>query len=295
VKDSLGSADDRAAAPADTKRGDGGAGLRGHLKALHEEAAGFTEACASACVDRHGRNSYAWISEAVTPPPGGSVLDLACGSGVLLELCRARYEASVALTGLDVSAAELRLAHERLTDAEITLHEGVAQSLDFAADDSFDAVLCHWALTLMDPLEPVLAEIARVLRPGGVFSAIVDGPGEAAPGYVQVADLIADHVRRASPERAELGDPRARDGAALAGLARDSFPGADVAIETEVFSIEGEPASLARLAADFFYSAYTLAPPERALMLADLTAQFARMERPRYEMPVNRLRVALPR
>ncbi|MEQ8433662.1 MAG: class I SAM-dependent methyltransferase [Oceanicaulis sp.] len=271
--------------------GDGGALLRAHLNAVHEKAAGFTEACAANCRNASGLNSYEWLSQAAEPPRGGHVLDLACGSGVLLEECRARYGADIALSGVDMSPDELILARGRLIDADTTLHEGLAQSLGFAGDAAFDAVLCHWALTLMDPLEPALAEIARALKPGGVFAAIVDGPGEAARGYGEVCTLIDSHVRAARPDYAELGDPRARDGAALADLVRTVFPGASITVETDVFAMEDPPERLAAETAGFFYSSFVLNEDERRAMLDDLATFFATTGAGRYEMPVNRLRV----
>lgn len=271
--------------------GDGGARLRAHLNAVHERAAGFTEACAANCRNASGLNSYEWLSQAVKPPRGGHVLDLACGSGVLLEECRARYGADIALSGVDMSPDELVLARGRLTDANVSLHEGLAQSLDFAGDAAFDAVLCHWALTLMDPLEPALTEIARVLKSGGVFAAIVDGPSEAARGYGEICALIDSHVRAARPDYSELGDPRARDGAALADLVRTVFPGASVTVETDVFAMEDPPARLAAETAGFFYSSFVLTEAERCVMLDDLASFFALTGAGRYEMPVNRLRV----
>jgi SAM-dependent methyltransferase len=270
---------------------DRGARLRAHLNAVHEQAAGFTEACAANCRNTSGLNSYQWLSQAVKPPRGGHVLDLACGSGVLLEECRARYGADIALSGVDMSPDELILARERLADADVTLHEGLAQSLGFAGDAVFDAVLCHWALTLMDPLEPVLAEIARVLKPGGVFAAIVDGPSEAAQGYGEICTLIDSHVHAVRPDYAELGDPRARDGAALAKLVRDVIPGARVTVEADVFALEDTPERLAAETAGFFYSSFVLSVDERRAMLDELAAFFASRGTGRYEMPVNRLRV----
>jgi SAM-dependent methyltransferase len=278
-------------ADADTKAG---AALRAHLQSVHDAEAGFTERCAWACRNAEGLNSYGWLCEAARPPAGGAVLDIACGSGVMLELCRATYGPGVALSGVDMSPAELALAEARLTKAGVSLHEGLAQTLDFAGDDSLDAALCHWALTLMDPLEPVLCEVARVLRPGGVFAAVVDGPAARAAGYGEICALIDSHVRKAAPDYAELGDPRARDGEALAELARTAFPGAEVRVDSEVFALEDSPARLAEQTAGFFYSAFMVRGAARTAMMEALTAFFASQATPRYEMPVNRLVVVTP-
>ncbi len=47
-------------------------------------------------------------------------------------------------------------------------------------DASADAVLCHMALMLMLPIEPVIGEIHRVLAPGGIFAAVSGTPKRRA-------------------------------------------------------------------------------------------------------------------
>jgi len=263
------------------------AALRAHLAAVHRAAPGFTEPCAARCVDAAGRSSYDWLAELAT---GGAALDLACGSGVLLERLH-RRDPGLRLTGVDMSADELALARARLPDGAATLTEGLAQAMPAVPDASQDAVLCHWALTLMDPLPPVLAEVARVLRAGGVFAALVDGPPGIAPGYAEVSDLIYDRARAATPRlgEAELGDVRARDAAALAALAATAFPGARITVEHAVVAVSDAPRVLADLASGFFYAAFLLPDDDRAAMLAALTARFAAMAEPRFSMPVSRL------
>ncbi|MEM9168150.1 MAG: class I SAM-dependent methyltransferase [Pseudomonadota bacterium] len=272
--------------------------VRDHVLEVHRRHPGFTEGCATKCRDAAGRTSYDWLCDAAAPAPGDAVLDLACGSGHLLALCRERYGPNVDLIGVDMSAAELALAKKRLSGAGVALHEGLAQNLDVVADGAVDAVLCHWALTLMDPVEPALDEIARILSSDGVFAAIVDGDRLAAPGYAAVDDLIFDHVRAELPGYGEkdLGDPRTRRPDALRALATAHFPEADVSVETGVFALEGPPAALAQEAAGFFYAAFVLPPAPRARMLADLTAQFAADMarrstggRARFSMPAARL------
>ena len=63
-----------------------GNALVDHLKTIHQENTGFTEACASSCRDKAGRNSYEWRAEIVPNNKGLRVLDLACGSGTLLKI-----------------------------------------------------------------------------------------------------------------------------------------------------------------------------------------------------------------
>ncbi len=272
--------------------------LRAHLRAIHHDHAGFTESCAMRCRDAEGRTSYAWLAEAVEPDRHRVLLDLACGSGPLLQLCHATFPAGMRLIGVDMSPDELALARARLPEGRAQLTEAQAQRLDALGDGSVDVALCHWALTLMDPVAPVLEEVARVLAPGGRFAALVDGPAEAAPGYAAVHDLIYAHVQADLPAygTVDLGDPRVRSSADLVELARAAFSSASVRVETGVVAMSGPAETLAQEAAGFFYAAFVLAPAARLRMFADLARLLSDMAvagPPTFAMPINRLVVDL--
>ena len=132
-----------------------GNALVDHLKTIHQENTGFTEACASSCRDEAGRNSYEWLSEVVPDNSSLTVLDLACGSGPLLKILFDRNK-NLNLKGIDMCPEELVLAKTRLKNSRVDLIESKAQNLTAINDNSIDIVLCHWALTLMDPIVPVL-------------------------------------------------------------------------------------------------------------------------------------------
>ncbi|MFT7571497.1 MAG: SAM-dependent methyltransferase [Paracoccaceae bacterium] len=270
------------------------ADLQDHLAAVHDNNAGFTETCAWNCRDAAGKNSYQLLADIVDPERHSSVLDLACGSGVLLDLCHQRFGTELALSGMDMSDAELRLANERLADTDIKLHQGMAQDLNFIADASVDVILCHWALTLMDPVAPVLATIKRVLRENGVFAAIIDGDTETAPGYREVHDIIYACARREYPDYGaiELGDPRVRTAAALQELAANTFVGADIDITPAVLSLDAAPDILAREAAGFFYASFVLSAAGHRQMLIELERHFEAYLQDGascFTLPVNRL------
>ncbi|GAA1611188.1 class I SAM-dependent methyltransferase [Catellatospora bangladeshensis] len=93
--------------------------------------------------------------------PVGTALDAACGTG--------RHGAYLAelghrVIGVDQSAEMLALAAVRLPDADLIQADLAAIPLP---DDSVDTVVCGLALAHVPDLGPVLAEFARVLRPGG--------------------------------------------------------------------------------------------------------------------------------
>ena len=101
-----------------------------------------------------------WLAERAD----GRVLEVAIGTGRNLPY----YPAGVALTGLELSPAMLAIARQRATGLGLTadLREGDAQDMPFA-DNSFDTVVCALSLcTIPDPTAAI-AQMRRVLRPGG--------------------------------------------------------------------------------------------------------------------------------
>ena len=276
-----------------------GNALVDHLRTIHQENTGFTEACASTCRDEAGRNSYEWLSEVVPDNVSLSVLDLACGSGPLLKILFDRNK-NLNLKGIDMCPEELVLAKTRLKNSGVNLIESKAQNLTAINDNSIDIVLCHWALTLMDPIVPVLDEIKRVLTSEGQFAALVDGPMNAASGYAEVHDLIYSYVQEEIPSYGEidLGDPRIRGSESLSNLVHKVFPEANVTIETNVVSMEGPVTKVAEIAAGFFYAAFILKPEKRKLMIKNLSNMLAiskvsadNERQGRFSMPISRLLV----
>ncbi len=142
------------------------------LRRFHHQPGRTVEAFAQ-WRNGEGISSYELLArEAEGLGPETHILDLACGDGYLLELLRRRGFRN--LSGVDSSARELAAARRRLGPACELRHEP-AQSLSLSSD-SVGLVVCHLALMLFEPLEPVLAELARVLEPGGRFLAVINRP-----------------------------------------------------------------------------------------------------------------------
>ena len=103
-------------------------------------------------------------------PPGGRAIEIGAGSGRLL--IRIGLERPYQLVALDYATYAARAVRENLSRAgrEGSVVFGDARTLPFA-DASYDVVLSGGLLEhFRDPL-PVLREMARVLRPGGLFYA----------------------------------------------------------------------------------------------------------------------------
>jgi len=97
--------------------------------------------------------------------PGMRIADLGCGSGVFTDLLHKRgYEC----TGVDLSPKLIRSARE--TYPNIDFREGDIEHLAFE-NDSFDGVLLAGAMHHLPDWTRCIAEVKRILRPGGRFVA----------------------------------------------------------------------------------------------------------------------------
>ena len=106
-------------------------------------------------------------------PRGAQVLEIGCGRGVALPVLDDRLE-PVELIGLDIDGALLAEARVRVrnTCTYATLVEGDVRDLPFEVG-RFDLVIdfgtCYHVSDTMDGRREALGEVARVLRPGGLF------------------------------------------------------------------------------------------------------------------------------
>jgi len=152
----------------------------------HDANPGITEEVLADARDDEGRSPYEWLVEAV-PSGGRTVIDLACGNGPLAGMLKAAR-----VVGVDRSAGELALAREQGASAHLVRAE--ASALPLAAGGA-DAVVVSMALMLLRPLGAALAEVRRVLRPGGTLVATLPvratTPGPAnAPAFAEILGAL---------------------------------------------------------------------------------------------------------
>jgi demethylmenaquinone methyltransferase/2-methoxy-6-polyprenyl-1,4-benzoquinol methylase len=111
--------------------------------------------------------------EQVRPVPGSWVLDVASGTGLVARELAARR--NVRVISLDPSEPMLRAGASPAREAGLTdrIHPvlGRAEQLPFA-DRTFDAVTFTYLLRYVDDPEATVAELARVLRPGGTMACL---------------------------------------------------------------------------------------------------------------------------
>jgi demethylmenaquinone methyltransferase/2-methoxy-6-polyprenyl-1,4-benzoquinol methylase len=122
-----------------------------------------------------------FLVERTEAGPGSVVLDVATGTGaVALELVRLK---GCSVVGIDQSAEMLGEARRRIALAaatrEIRLVEGRAEELPYE-DAAFDALTVTYLLRYVEDPASTLAELARVVRPGGTIASLEFGLPPAA-------------------------------------------------------------------------------------------------------------------
>lgn len=156
------------------------------LEELHEESS------RSHFIDVWTRT--AMIERLGDVPAGGTIADLGCSTGYLLEDLRSAYP-GVELVGVDLVAPGLRKAHELVAEARLLRADVCALPL---AESSIDAVVSANLLEHVPDDRGALDELRRVLRPGGRGVIVVP----AGPSTYDYYDRFLGHERRY--ERGEL-------------------------------------------------------------------------------------------
>lgn len=127
------------------------------------------------------------VADAARIRPQESVLDLACGTGILAREVLSYTGAAECVTGLDQNAGMLEVARQLAPGVE--WRQGVAESLPFP-DAFFDVVVSQFGLMFFNDRSEALREVLRVLRPGGRVAFAVWDALENIPAYADEVALL---------------------------------------------------------------------------------------------------------
>ncbi len=133
------------------------------------------------------RHLFAGSRDWVCSRARGQVLEVAIGTGLNL----AHYPAGVQLTGVEWSPAMLDIARSRAGQLgrTVDLRHGDAQALAFPGA-CFDTVVCTFSLCAIPDDRQAVAEMARVLRPGGLL--LLADHVAASPVLVRAAQALME-------------------------------------------------------------------------------------------------------
>lgn len=126
---------------------------------------------------------------------GKSVLDVACGTGVLFPDYLARNVKSV--TAIDISPEMVRIAREKFTQAKVIC--GDVETVEFG--EKFDCIVVYNAFPHFPEPERLIATLAGLLRPGGTLTvahgmsrAAIDHHHEGAASKVSIGLIHEDDL-----------------------------------------------------------------------------------------------------
>lgn len=159
---------------------------------------------------------------------GMSVLDVACGTGIVARLAQRRVHPGGRVAGVDVSAPMLQVARE--IEPHVDWREGDAASLPVGAGERFERVLCQQGLQFFAAQQAAARELRRVLAPGGVLVASVWCSTATMPVFDMLQRVAERHVGAIHDQRYAFGDA----GALSALLSDAGFR--DVQVDTMALS-----------------------------------------------------------
>ena len=155
------------------------------------------------------------LLERIRPTPSDSVLDIACGTGIVARLARLKLGRGAKVAGVDVSGPMLAVA--RGVDPTVDWREGNATALPVPPDEQFSAVICHQGLQFVSDRAGAVREMRRVLRSGGRVAVGTWLPIEDIPLVRDLDQIARQQLGPFTDSRHSFGD-----GKALAGLLEEN-------------------------------------------------------------------------
>jgi ubiquinone/menaquinone biosynthesis C-methylase UbiE len=140
--------------------------------------------------------------------PGSRLLDVGTGTGLVAAAASAAPGAAGRVLGLDVSPGMLARARQRVARLGVALVTGDAETLP-CRDESFDAAAGHFVLVFLDRPAAAMAELRRVLRPGGrvALTALTRPEATAYGPVLEALGRRAPRARKLLGRLCSLGTP----------------------------------------------------------------------------------------
>jgi len=123
---------------------------------------------------------------------GERVLDVACGTGIVARLAAQRVGSNGIVSGVDINPGMLKMARSCVpTNMSIEWHQASAEDMPLP-DEAFDVVMCQLGLEFMPDKLAALAEMRRVLVPGGRL--ILNVPGPAPKLFTTLSEAMKRYI-----------------------------------------------------------------------------------------------------
>jgi SAM-dependent methyltransferase len=173
-----------------------------------------------------------WVCQAARVAPGSRVLDVGAGTGIPSLAIAALIRPGGTIIAVDHTVDMLQAAALNAQAAHldnIAFRQMEADTLDFP-DDSFDAVTSTFTLMFCPDPVRVVAEVRRVLKPGGRFAFAVWDEPQKNPFFTTTMSTVGQLLRLPPPDPTAPGPFRLASDVALSEILRaGGFPAAEVA------------------------------------------------------------------
>lgn len=160
---------------------------------------------------------------------GSHVLDVACGTGVLTRAALSRTGPAGRVVGVDPAPGMLAAANEIEPGIDWVLCGAEALELD---DESFDCVVSQFGMMFFQDREKAIAEMFRVLKPGGALAIAVWNSVEHNPAYGDIISVLEEQVSSAAADALRLPYSLGNSDEVTADLKSSGF--SDIRVDTKV-------------------------------------------------------------
>jgi ubiquinone/menaquinone biosynthesis C-methylase UbiE len=124
--------------------------------------------------------------------PGGRILDVATGSGDFINTIMKMLKNYDCFVGIEISRKDLESSKKRFEGKLVEFLEMDAEHLKFE-DNSFDTVCMSYSLHHLENIDGVLAEMKRVLKPGGYF-IVQEEFSDGEQNEAQKTGILMNHL-----------------------------------------------------------------------------------------------------
>lgn len=139
--------------------------------------------------------------------PGESLLDLACGTGIVARVARERLGDAAHIVGVDLSLDMLAVA--RSISPGIDWREGDAGALPLREGERFDALICQQGLQFFPDKPAAATEMRRALKKGGRLAVTTWRSDDEIPFFQELREVAERRLGAIADMRYSFGDATA--------------------------------------------------------------------------------------